>query len=103
MAAGDSQRKILCYDTTSHRLIIDEWVFHSARINCLAWSPDSQHCVSGSLDTNVEVWSVKEPMKHIAIKNAHLDAVTGVAFLEDDLVVSAGADACIKIYKLNYA
>ncbi|KAJ3335044.1 WD40 repeat-like protein, partial [Kappamyces sp. JEL0680] len=76
IAVGDAQRMILAYDTASHEVKIDQWVFHSSRINSVAWSPDSKHLVSAGLDTNVEVWSVEQPMKHIAIKGAHLDAVT---------------------------
>jgi WD40 repeat protein len=49
-------------------MIINQWVFHTARVNIVSWAPDSLHAVSGGLDTNIEVWSVKEPMKHISIK-----------------------------------
>jgi WD repeat-containing protein 1 (actin-interacting protein 1) len=54
------------------------------------------------LDTNVEIWSVKEPMKHIAVKNAHLESVTGVSFLDNDTLVSTGADASIKVFSIKY-
>jgi WD40 repeat protein len=102
LAAGDTQRNVLVYDTVTNQVKIDQWVFHSARVNCVGWSPDGEHACSGSLDTNIEIWSVKEPMKHIAIKNAHLESVTGVAFLDNELLVSAGADASIKVYSVIY-
>ena len=76
---------------------INQWVFHNARVNTVSWSPDSKHAVSGSLDTNVEVWSVEEPMKHISIKGAHLETVSGVVFLDDKTIASAGGDATIKV------
>lgn len=46
-----------------------EWGFHNARVNSVAWSPDSQFVASGSLDTTIIVWSVKEPSKHTIIKS----------------------------------
>lgn len=46
-----------------------EWGFHNARVNCVAWSPDSQLVASGSLDTNIIIWSVAQPAKHIIIKS----------------------------------
>jgi WD40 repeat protein len=98
IAVGDTNRSVLVYDTKTHQVTIDSWVFHNARVNCISWSADSKHCVTGSLDTSVEIWSVENPMSHIPIKNAHLESVTGVAFLDDRQVVSVGADACIRVH-----
>jgi WD40 repeat protein len=99
LAAGDAQRAILAYDTTTHKVKIDEWVFHSSRINSVAWSSDSKHVVSASLDTNVEVWSVDQPMKHITIKGAHLESATNAVFVDNDTIATSGADAAIKVWK----
>ena len=60
------------------------------------------HAVSGSLDTSVEIWSVKEPMKHISIKSAHQESVTGVSFLNENTVVSVGADGFIKGFEIKF-
>ncbi|KAJ3182926.1 WD repeat-containing protein 1 [Gaertneriomyces sp. JEL0708] len=102
LAAADTQRNVFVYDTATKQLKIHQWVFHNARVNCVAWSPDSLHAASGSLDTNVEVWSVEKPMKHISIKGAHLDTVSGVAFLDNNTLASAGGDAIIKLWSLTY-
>ncbi len=102
LAAGDADRKIVVYDTATHGVAISHWVFHSARVTCVAWSADSAYAVSGGLDRNVYVWSVEKPMKHVAIKNAHPDGVTGVAFLDNATVVSVGADACVKTWSVSH-
>ena len=68
VAAADTQRAVLVYETSNKQLKIHQWVFHTARVNSVAWSPDSKHAASGGLDTNLEVWSVEHPMKHISIK-----------------------------------
>ena len=47
----------------------DEWGFHSAKVNCVAWSPDSTLVASGSLDTSIIVWSVEKPNKRLVIKS----------------------------------
>jgi WD40 repeat protein len=54
------------------------------------------------LDTNIEIWSVTTPMKHICIKKAHLESVTGIKFLDNDTIVSSGGDASIKVFALNF-
>ncbi|KAJ3309639.1 hypothetical protein HDV04_005889 [Boothiomyces sp. JEL0838] len=100
LAAGDTQRKVIGYDTATNTVKFDQWVFHSARINSVSWSPDSLHVASSSLDTNVEVWSTEKPGKHIAIKNAHLESATGAVFLDNNTIATSGADASIKIYSL---
>ncbi|KAJ3157381.1 hypothetical protein HK101_001448, partial [Irineochytrium annulatum] len=102
LASADKERMILVFDTSSWTIKINQWMFHNARINSLSWSPDGKHAVSGSLDTNVEVWSVDNPTKHVAIKNAHLESVNCVAFLDNNTVLSAGQDGSIKSWAITY-
>ncbi|KAF9586118.1 hypothetical protein BGW38_009478 [Lunasporangiospora selenospora] len=103
VAAGDSRGKIQVYDVASGETIISQWVFHTARVQALSWSPSGRYAVSGSLDTNIYVWSREEPLKKIAILNAHVSNVSGVEFTDDDTIVSTGGDACVKTWKLKRA
>lgn len=96
LAAGESSGKVLVYDIAAKALKLNQWVFHSGRINSIRFSPDGTHAVSGSLDTHVYVWSVNKPMKNISVKNAHAGGVNGVVWLGNDQVASAGADGCIR-------
>jgi WD40 repeat protein len=102
LAVADTDRKVLVYDAATGDLKFNQWVFHSARVNCVAWAPDSLHAVSGGLDRDVYVWSVEKPMKYIAIKGAHQDGVTGVRFVDNDTVVSTGHDANVKVWKVQH-
>ena len=45
------------------------WVFHSARINSLAWSPSGKYIVSGGLDQHIFIWSLENRMKRISVKS----------------------------------
>ncbi|KAG0228550.1 hypothetical protein BGW42_002094 [Actinomortierella wolfii] len=102
LAAGDSAGKIYVYDVATGQTAVDRWVFHTARVSAIAWSPNGKYAVSGSLDTNIYVWSVAAPMKKVTIRNAHALSVTGVAFRDDETVVSAGSDASIKTWKITH-
>ena len=102
LASADAQRTIVVFETTDYQLKIHQWVFHNARVNSIAWSPDGLHAVSSSLDTNVEVWSVETPMKHISIKAAHQDSATGAVFIDNGTIASAGQDAQIKLWSLKH-
>ena len=58
-------------------------LFHTARINCLAWSPDSSMVATGSLDTCVIIYEISKPASsRITIKGANLGGVYGVAFTD---------------------
>ena len=36
---------------------------HTGRVDTVAWSPDSQHCATGSIDQNIVVWSLEDFQK----------------------------------------
>lgn len=37
-------------------------------MDCVAWSPDNKFVVSGSLDTNIIIWYMDDPHKHVIVK-----------------------------------
>ena len=105
IAVGDSVGKIFLYDIENGKPTIQNWVFHSGRITALNWSKCGQFLVSGGIDTNIYVWNQEKPFKKLAIKNAHVDAVNDVGFLNSSLsddshigVVSVGQDAAVHVY-----
>lgn len=56
------------YDLAKKSLKLTQWVFHTARVQTIAWTDDSKHAASGSLDPSVYVWSVEKPMRNVALK-----------------------------------
>ncbi|RDB29946.1 putative WD repeat-containing protein C9G1.05 [Hypsizygus marmoreus] len=102
LASGDSSGRIALFDVKEKKMITSRWSFHSARINSIAWTSDSQHCASASLDTHVYIWSVAKPMKNIAIKNAAPGGANAVLWLGSNTLASAGADACVRIWEVTF-
>ncbi|XP_048478168.1 actin-interacting protein 1 isoform X3 [Plutella xylostella] len=105
LVATDANRKVILYSTDEYKLAHNkEWGFHTARVNCASFSPDSRRVASGSLDTNVIVWSVDQPAKHVVIKNAHPQSqITGIAWLDDETIVSVGQDANTRVWTVPKA
>ncbi|CAL8071404.1 unnamed protein product [Orchesella dallaii] len=103
LAASDGHRKVVLYSAASYEPAHNkEWGFHSAKVNCVAWSPDSKLVASGSLDTTLIVWSVELPAKHLVIKNAHPQSqITRVAWLSNSSIVSTGQDSNTKIWEIT--
>ncbi|KAK4313062.1 hypothetical protein Pmani_015581 [Petrolisthes manimaculis] len=104
LVACDTNRKVVVYTLPSYEKFNKiEWGFHNARVNCVAWSPDSLMVASGALDTMIIIWSMKQPNKHIIIKNAHPQAqVTGISWLDSERVVSTGHDGIVKTWTVNF-
>lgn len=105
LLAGDAHRKLILYDAESYELAHNkEWGFHTARVNCAAFSPDGHRVASGSLDTSIIVWSVLQPAKHLVIKNAHPQSqITGVVWIDDETLASVGQDANTRVWNLPNA
>ena len=45
-----------------------EFTGPTARVTCLAWTPDSQHLASGGLDTNLFIYNMEDASKKIQIR-----------------------------------
>lgn len=102
LAVGTSNGKVYAYDAAANwNLITDRWSAHTARITSLAWNASEQFAASGSLDTNVMVWSVEDPGKRIKALNAHKDGVTGVSWEKAGKVISTGGDATVKVWTVK--
>ncbi|KAL1497641.1 hypothetical protein ABEB36_008566 [Hypothenemus hampei] len=103
LVACDANRKVILYETEEYKPATkQEWGFHNARVNCVAWSPDSLLVASGSLDTSIIIWSVEKPAKHIIIKNAHAQSqITKLSWVDNNTVVSVGQDCNTKLWTIT--
>ncbi|VDO54091.1 unnamed protein product [Brugia timori] len=74
LVATDANRKVIPYSVDNDYKCVTEkdWTFHSARVSCSAWSPDSRFVATGGIDTNVIVWDLKHSGEHpIIIKGSY--------------------------------
>ena len=110
LAAGTAAGKIYVYKVSSGitgaltgsvsvELVTDRWSAHTGKVTSIAWKPDGSGAVSGSLDTNIHVWSLKEPGKRVKATNAHKEGVNGIAWI-GETVYSTGADAAVKKWRV---
>lgn len=92
----------MLYDVSQMKLVTSRWSSHTAKINALAFHPGGAHVVSGSLDTNIYIWSVKSPLRRVLIPNAGMGGVNAVQWIGGggNTVASAGADASIRTWEI---
>ncbi|KAA3476027.1 66 kDa stress protein [Gossypium australe] len=101
-ASGDANREAIVWDRVSREVKLKNMLYHTARINCLAWSPNNSMVATGSLDTCVIIYEVDKPASsRMTIKGAHLGGVYALAFTDEHSVVSSGEDACVRVWKLT--
>jgi WD repeat-containing protein 1 (actin-interacting protein 1) len=103
IAAGDSTGKISVFklNGSSLDLVTNRWSSaHTAKITCIAWNKAGSHAVSGSLDTNIFAWSLKDPGARVKAGNAHKEGVNGIAW-KGEKIVSCGADATVKAWEVS--
>lgn len=103
LAVGLTNGKIFAYNNISGSWMLEtnRWSAHTARVTSIAWSPDGKKAVSGALDTSIFVWSLADPGKRIKALNAHKEGVGAVLWPENGRVISCGADAAVKIWKVD--
>uniref|UniRef100_A0A0K0D5H4 WD_REPEATS_REGION domain-containing protein n=1 Tax=Angiostrongylus cantonensis TaxID=6313 RepID=A0A0K0D5H4_ANGCA len=105
LVATDSGRKVVPYSIASDFKVVaeKEWTFHTAKVNCVAWSTDNCHIATGGLDTNIIIWDIKRSGEHpIIIKGAHaMSPVNGLSFLNENELLSVGQDANVKHWKVS--
>ncbi|WOH03378.1 hypothetical protein DCAR_0622775 [Daucus carota subsp. sativus] len=101
IASGDVNREAVVWDRASREVKLKNMLYHAARVNCLSWSHDSTMVATGSLDTCVIIYEIGKPASsRITIKGAHLGGVYGLAFTEENSVISSGEDGCVRIWTL---
>lgn len=100
LGAGDGNREVKVWEGKTSK--VSQWVFHTSRVQSLSWAPDNIHLATGSVDSSVIVWNVSQPDKRIILKLAHLGGVRGVAFQDENTVLSVGEDCAMKSWALTY-
>uniref|UniRef100_A0A915E0F3 Actin-interacting protein 1 n=1 Tax=Ditylenchus dipsaci TaxID=166011 RepID=A0A915E0F3_9BILA len=94
LVATDNARKVVPYELSADYKIASEkeWSFHTAKINCCAWSGNSRYVATGGIDTNIIVWDLQNSGEHpVIIKAAHpMNPVNCIAWLTDNRLISAG-------------
>ncbi|KAG3229892.1 WD40 repeat-like protein [Suillus brevipes Sb2] len=111
---GNSAGKIALYHSQTGEPILTRWDWHTARISSLAFFPalssPPTHVVSGSLDTNLYVWSLENISKRVLVKGAGPGGVNCVIWLGDahvtdgkktGRILSAGADGCMRVWEVE--
>ena len=104
LVISDGNRKVTLLSVSNdyEKATTREWGFHTAKVNCVAWSPNSLFVASGGLDCSLIVWSVEKPEKHKIQTSAHVQSqITGVVWLNNQSIATCGQDGNVKLWDVD--
>ncbi len=105
LAIGDAAREVHIWSRSSGGVwepkVTGLWQSHTTTVTCLSWSPNGNMLATGGLDESVYIWNHKTPRRRVTYKFVHKDGVTGLCWMQDDELVSAGNDHCIVHWDVN--
>eukprot|EP00013_Stygamoeba_regulata_P027920 CAMPEP_0177664718 /NCGR_PEP_ID=MMETSP0447-20121125/20656_1 /TAXON_ID=0 /ORGANISM="Stygamoeba regulata, Strain BSH-02190019" /LENGTH=672 /DNA_ID=CAMNT_0019170735 /DNA_START=125 /DNA_END=2143 /DNA_ORIENTATION=- len=101
--SADRNRDIFVWDASTKKIVIKDWVYHSARVNRLAWRSDSKYIASAGLDQNMFIWSIDDPTNRIKFANAHQGGIDDITWVNNDEVITAGQDGSIRRWKIDFS
>ena len=104
LVTADSNRKVTLFSVGNDYAKANsrEWGFHTAKVNCVGWSPNSQYVASGGLDCSLILWSVEKPEKHKIQTSAHSQSqLNSVVWLDNQSIATCGQDGNVKIWDVD--
>jgi len=108
LASGCANKELVIWNAADGTpLVTGLSGFHTTRLACLAWSPSGSSLASGGVDSTIFVWTadtLKDSKPSATAKLTHTQGgVNSLLFVSEGLLASAGADACIKFWKVEGA
>jgi WD repeat-containing protein 1 (actin-interacting protein 1) len=101
LAIGDEGRQVEVYERGSWAIRVKgQWVNHTSRITCLAWSPNGSRLASGSLDENIYIWDAVNIQNRKQLPLTHASGVTGLGWMDEERLVSSGNDHVIVTWRI---
>lgn len=100
LAIGEKSRRVKMVSTEDGSKVDGGGTGHTARIDALKFSADGKRLASGGMDGSIAVWYVDSDEDSQRIQGAHRNGVTGIAFIDDGSILSAGSDSCLRSWKL---
>ena len=101
LAVGFASGKIIVYEPDNPTPVTERWSSHTGRVTSIDWDEKGERAVSGSLDTNIFVWSIAKPGQRVSVGSCHKEGINGVRWLGNDRIFSVGGDAAVKLWKVE--
>lgn len=99
IAVGEKNRRVKMYSVDDRTTVSGGGTGHTARVDALSFSADGKRLASGGMDGSISVWFVDSDEDPLRLMGAHRSGVTGIAFVDDNTLMSSGSDSCLRTWK----
>lgn len=101
VATGGADKYVRCYSVSDYKNLFT-YPQHTAKVKCLAWSPDSSRFATGGLDTHLVIWNPTKGTTPQTIKGAHpMSVINKIVWLNDKVLVTAAQDSNVKQWNIE--
>lgn len=102
IAVGDSGREIKVWEIGNDVPVITrKWMSHQSTVTTIAWSPDGDRLVSGSVDGKLIIWNMNTPRQINERPATHPGGIFCVEWPSTNTIYSCGDDACVREIELS--
>ncbi len=99
VVSGGKDGKVILWSLTEGK-VVQELYQHTGVVTNVKFSPDGKRIVSGASDDKMAVHDLDKKIQSTAL-SFHTDDVTAIAFLNNKMVISAGADGKVAFWNLE--
>ncbi|KAJ7101341.1 hypothetical protein B0H15DRAFT_408992 [Mycena belliarum] len=99
LLSGSRDGTAAAWDMEHHRRVA---VFpHDDSVTSVALSPTNAMVVTGCKDKTVRFWDLQSQRKTRPTFRSHASKITGLVFLDEDIVISSSLDGCVYLHHLS--
>uniref|UniRef100_A0A4W3HTS5 WD repeat domain 1 n=1 Tax=Callorhinchus milii TaxID=7868 RepID=A0A4W3HTS5_CALMI len=103
LAVCDANKVITLFSVADEYKEENTYHGHHAKIVCIGWSPDNQHFATGGMDSLVYIWTLGITASKMKLTDAHrLYHISGIAWLDEHILVTTSHDACVKQWTITF-
>jgi WD40 repeat protein/serine/threonine protein kinase len=101
LISGGRDNQIIIWDFMADEALQRRLIGHTDFVLNLAISPNNRYLASAGLDNSVRLWDLETARPLGLPLTGHQQRVTGVAFLDDETLLSTGHDGFVLSWDLN--
>lgn len=105
VAIASAKKQVKIIQTSDFKTEKQNYSFHSVKVNCLSWTPDSKYIASCGTDGHVFIYNLDKAHSPIHLRGAHAQSidVTSCQFKDSSTLLTTGRQDCsIRSWNITY-
>ena len=100
VASGDAKKNVFIWDSITREILIDRFVYHTAKVFDISWTSDDNFLISGGLDKSIILWNVSEKTTVRVFQEVDNEVVYTLTWINDKEFICGGHSCVLKKYSI---